>query len=426
MKRLMTLMFAVMFAVGLAGVAVAGSIDSPGAPSGGSGMYSLSQIYDYIVSGTALEARAGFREPASAPASTMRTTKEIGDALKDILGNCTATADNVELGKTFFCTQPGSWGLQTGKICSAGTPTPTPTVTPTITPTPIWLSGWDYKRPIAISSGSALENYQVLVTVNTQELISAKMRSDGSDVRFTDSDGLTLISYWIESGLNTSSTRIWVRVPSVPAGSSTIYMYYGNSSAISASNGDTTFDFFDDFNSANTTKWAEHQGSLSVSGGIATVSNSWLIGDVAFGYGYMYELMSGSGEWNDACGNYPVRGRSGNDTEVAGDSMYAGTNCNSRTLNVSNDGSISGGCGTDGSRFGSNSLVSIARINSSSVKFYLNNGFLKEVTTNVPNDPLYFSIRGWGGGTITVDWVRVRKYSSPEPTASVGTEGTHG
>ncbi|MCX6355620.1 MAG: DUF2341 domain-containing protein [Candidatus Aureabacteria bacterium] len=425
MQKLMTVVLGLVFAFSLGRTAVAGSINSPGAPSGGSGMYSISQVYDYIVSGAALEAKTGFQEPTSAPVSTMKTMKEIGDALRTSFEQCEIYPEDVTPGKKYFSTIQGWWGVRTG-----GTPmptaTPTITATPTVTPTPIWLSGWDYKRPISISSGSALQNYQVLVTLNTQELIPAKMRSDGGDVRFTDSDGLTLINYWIESGINTPSTRIWVRATSVPAGSSTIYMYYGNSSAASASNGDITFDFFDDFTSANTTKWAEHQGSLSVSGGMATIHDSWVIGDVAFGYGYMYELMSGSGEWNDACGNHPVRARSGNDMEITGDSIFAGTNCNSRTFNVSNDGSMSGGCGTDGSRFGSNSLVGIARISSSSVKFYLNNGFLKEIATNVPNDPLYFSIRGWGGGTITVDWVRIRKYSSPEPTASVGTEGTRG
>jgi hypothetical protein len=60
------------------------------------------------------------------------------------------------------------------------------------------------------------------------------MRSDCGDIRFTDSDGQTQLNYWIESGCNTSSTKIWVKVPSIPANSTkTIYVYYGNSSATS-------------------------------------------------------------------------------------------------------------------------------------------------------------------------------------------------
>ncbi|MCX6354817.1 MAG: hypothetical protein NTZ78_07935 [Candidatus Aureabacteria bacterium] len=114
--------------------AFGGSIDSPGSPSIGSGMYSMSQVYDYIISGNAMTAQTGFQEPSSAPGSTMKTMKEIGDALKSSFEQCNVTADNVELGKTFFCTLPGSWGVQTGKVCIAGTPTPTPTSTPTATP----------------------------------------------------------------------------------------------------------------------------------------------------------------------------------------------------------------------------------------------------------------------------------------------------
>ncbi|MCX6356173.1 MAG: hypothetical protein NTZ78_14920 [Candidatus Aureabacteria bacterium] len=54
MKRLMTVAFGLMFTVGMIGMAVAGSLDSPGAPSGGSGMYTLQNLYDYLTSGTAL------------------------------------------------------------------------------------------------------------------------------------------------------------------------------------------------------------------------------------------------------------------------------------------------------------------------------------------------------------------------------------
>ncbi len=125
-----------------------------------------------------------------------------------------------------------------------------------------WLSGWTYRRPITINNSSnsnALTDYQVLITLDTQSLISAgKMRSDGGDIRFTDSDGSTLLNYWIESGINTTSTRIWVKVPSIPASSTkTIYVYYGNPSATSVSNGKATFVIYDDFNdnSIDTNIW---------------------------------------------------------------------------------------------------------------------------------------------------------------------------
>lgn len=121
------------------------------------------------------------------------------------------------------------------------------------------LENWNYRKPVTIdNSGNAntLTDYQILVTLDTQSLILAgKMKTDGGDIRFTDSDKLTLLNYWIESGMNTASTKIWVKVPSISVFSSKIiYVYYGNPSVSSASNGTNTFEFFDDF-SEDLSKW---------------------------------------------------------------------------------------------------------------------------------------------------------------------------
>jgi hypothetical protein len=138
LKKPSALISGLMLIVGVADIAIAGNLDSTGSPSAGSGMYSLAQIYDYINSGTVLPTPGPFQEPIAAPGSTMKTTTEIGDALKSLLERCDITSANVEQGKTFFCTQPGSWGLQSGTAQLVPTPTPTSTPTPTITPIP-----WD-------------------------------------------------------------------------------------------------------------------------------------------------------------------------------------------------------------------------------------------------------------------------------------------
>jgi hypothetical protein len=142
-----------------------------------------------------------------------------------------------------------------------------------------FLSGWKYRRPITIDNTQNTNNltdYQVLITVDTASLISAgKMRSDGGDIRFTDSDGITLLSYWVQEGINTSSTKIWVKVPSIPASSTkTIYLYYGNPSATSQSNGSNTFLSFDDFEDGVITDWATSMSGVSISesGGLQKLS----------------------------------------------------------------------------------------------------------------------------------------------------------
>ncbi len=117
-----------------------------------------------------------------------------------------------------------------------------------------WLSGWDYRKPITVSNeGSQLTDYQVKIDV---DYVSGHMQSDFGDMRFTGSDGTTSLSYWIEKYTPSSSATVWVKIPNVPSGNSTVYMYYGNASASSESSGDDTFiDFMDhdDASSWNTT-----------------------------------------------------------------------------------------------------------------------------------------------------------------------------
>lgn len=111
-----------------------------------------------------------------------------------------------------------------------------------------WLSGWSYRLPVTIdnSAGVVLTDYQVKVSLNST--VWAHVNTDGSDIRFTASDGTTLLSYWIETWDYPTSADVWVKVPYIPAASdATIYLYYGRPGATAASSGDNTFEFFDDF-----------------------------------------------------------------------------------------------------------------------------------------------------------------------------------
>jgi hypothetical protein len=122
------------------------------------------------------------------------------------------------------------------------------------------LTGFKYRRKITVTAGSngMPSNYQLKITLDTASLISAgKMRGDCGDILFTKADKLTPLSYWIESGINTSNTIIWVNDPDslLANASHTIYMYYGNPNITSQSNGNATFIFFDDFSIKDTSKW---------------------------------------------------------------------------------------------------------------------------------------------------------------------------
>ncbi len=95
-------------------------------------------------------------------------------------------------------------------------------------------NAWQYRRAVQIShpgSGDTVSEYQVRIELDGS-FDFAHAATDGLDVRMTADDGTTLIPFWIEtwapSGLTAS---IWVKVPSIPVGGTTVYLYYGNSAA---------------------------------------------------------------------------------------------------------------------------------------------------------------------------------------------------
>ncbi len=116
MKRLKMVVLGMMFAVGMVGMVMAGNIDSPGAPSAGSGMYTLKQIYDYLSAGTAATKQASFQGPTAGPAGTGYTLKDVYAAVATPFPQCDAAVSNVYSGKKFFCTVSGSWGVKTGTL----------------------------------------------------------------------------------------------------------------------------------------------------------------------------------------------------------------------------------------------------------------------------------------------------------------------
>lgn len=93
---------------------------------------------------------------------------------------------------------------------------------------------WQYILPVTITNiNGPLQDFQVKITLNTQDLINnGKMNADGSDIRITSSDDCcTPLPYWIQSGINTPTTDVWVKVPTINQGATALTMYYGNNAA---------------------------------------------------------------------------------------------------------------------------------------------------------------------------------------------------
>ena len=72
-----------------------------------------------------------------------------------------------------------------------------------------------------------------MVTLDTQSLISAgKLSADARDLAFTSPGAEGPLARQIESGLNTRATVVWLSVPEIPPGPSSLAMYYGNADAV--------------------------------------------------------------------------------------------------------------------------------------------------------------------------------------------------
>ncbi len=110
---------------------------------------------------------------------------------------------------------------------------------------PPWMdTTTGYRRAVTVNNSTnsnTLSDYTVPIVLTSSDFDFSIAKSDGSDIRVTASDGVTLIPYWVQTGqtlgsyvpYNQSSQvgTIWVKVPSIPgSGTQTVYIYYGNAS----------------------------------------------------------------------------------------------------------------------------------------------------------------------------------------------------
>ena len=159
-----------------------------------------------------------------------------------------------------------------------------------ITSTSWYDTNWLYRKKIPISGSSgAGADYQIKIKVgesngasNYDFHLEGNCQPDFDDVRFADDNGTTLLDYWLEKTEGTTPNQtatFWVEVKDNLDSLQNIYIYYEHSTIGSASNGDNTFIFFDDFPDAaiNGTKWTSAtvgNGSITVADSLAKLHNS--------------------------------------------------------------------------------------------------------------------------------------------------------
>jgi len=104
-----------------------------------------------------------------------------------------------------------------------------------------WNKDWSHRRKLTFDNAAraeTLSGFQVLVVLNATRIEYARTRNDGFDLRFVDANDSLLLDYEIESWNESGNSYVWVRVPTIEAGSNTryVWMYYGNPAAANVQN----------------------------------------------------------------------------------------------------------------------------------------------------------------------------------------------
>ncbi|MFX0099991.1 MAG: DUF2341 domain-containing protein [Candidatus Hodarchaeota archaeon] len=301
---------------------------------------------------------------------------------------------------------------------------------------------------IYISPATPEENYTVRLDLDGTFNYSNCL-FNGEDIRFYDGNNDSL-SYWIEEWNDGGDSTIWIKIPL--SGTTSIRMEYGDSGASAASNGEDTFLFFDDFSgsSLNLSKWevvTGLHGSQSISSGILYMLSDpspsmQLKNSFGFSNEYVLDGVPFGGKMEDAA-------RFGGTNQVmTTNNDYYGGPINATTLPYD--------------YYERWFTAEVQFVNASLVKFYDDDAFITEFTTNIPDStmPVHlharameypsgdpygclinstdhtlgqpgraFRARTWNhyrpvsvSGTddaeLRVDWVFVRKTTEHEPIAS--------
>jgi len=293
---------------------------------------------------------------------------------------------------------------------------------------------WGYSRELTLNAPTTMSNQQVRLDFTAANFDYTHIKSDGSDIRFTDTFG-TFLDYWIEEWNDGGNSKVWVEIPTI--GTDTIKILYGNSLHIDRSDGENTFLFFDGFSgsSLDTNKWSQYDkppnsywlSTVTVANGLLDIYvptssvntiGSYVIAKSSFGKNTAIE-MKGSNHDSMGYGSYWTR-YDGYVSESI-DFNYDATNALTYFNVCSSEGGI--GCRSLSSMslsLGSYHNYRITRP-TGNPSYYVDDVYKYTYTYSTPpqgNLPPTFDLRSANSnsGHTYIDWVFVRNYSGSELT----------
>jgi len=313
------------------------------------------------------------------------------------------------------------------------------------------------RAPLEITHAglTGLDGFEVQLSLDASSLDWSLVTDTGADLAIYDENGQQL-PHWLESwDTQAQEGRLWFQVPQLPAqGSSTVFLYYGDSSVVDSANPFDLFAFFDDFEDGSYSEWWHPSTSdvqLSESGGILGVwpstSGDWGVAvanaelePLSHGYAFVYQSRrvdtscEGHGlyvfhedSYNDPTSSHDG---TGNDPQ-SGYRLLAGMTIDCSSLTGLLASESTGGSWTE-----------MASLSLSDTGYTDDDWYRHELRYDVDAGSLEFGLDGvaeglsfasdaWRGplfSLATADddapaefaYVFVRQYVSPEPTVTVG------
>ncbi len=288
------------------------------------------------------------------------------------------------------------------------------------------------------------------------------MQSNCNDIRITDHNG-QLLPHWIElnpsaNTCNQSTTKIWVKVPTIPADNGYIYVYYGNPSANNNQNPTNTFIYFENFESYSDVTDLANAGWTDISinsgqmkfttdNGVDSSKALWLDPDNGSGWdkteAYLTSPTFSVGSTFDL--DYYATSDNAHSSPIGfSDSTSLTGGCNN---DAANQVVITGNCDvpdqyndqfiTEASDTATKTSADFTRSswnklsikwNSTTSSISVNDSELATSSTNIPSGSLYLHLAQFPEGTSYLegyfDNLRVRKNTANEPTVSLASEET--
>ena len=305
---------------------------------------------------------------------------------------------------------------------------------------PGWYdSNWGYRKAITVTAGTTATttNYQVLVTLTTATMGNpyTHVNADGSDIRFTNTDETTLLDYWIETWNNTGNSRVWVEVPEAISASTskTIYMYYGNAAASSASNGANTFVFFDDFTgtSLDTGKWDLDYATASVASSVVTISTTGSYGGLyskttySIPYRFVVKAQKPNATGTDDQSQVGLEKWYSSDGDGTANIFYKYSSNLKQVYDTYKHGDCDDWYESSYTWNYTSWYRYEIKAKSNEVKYYRDDVLHRTVTSTscIPGGSMYVMLSSEkNGDQLKVDYCFICQYVSPEPTYSMGSE----